>query len=622
MSRRVLPLVSRNAMAPLNRLPDELICEVFLVLAASSRRLHSEPSSSWLAEICGVCHRWRELALALPSLWASFVGSYASQGLTDISFDRSGSAPLRFTGRWQSEAHVHALSVHQLQLVRENLARTELLVHEAKHDWTKTLRRTTLPSLVEASLADYHKCYTDTLSCHAPLLRKLNLCDLFIPFVSPNLRFLRLDSETVLPVNTSRLLLFLQRTQRLEKLLLLAMPSDLDNPDFRLPSDVRSQLPHLRQLCIRGRSSLVRFWKRLHIPTHTDVCITVVPPDAETIFHPRSVNETAVKAILSVFNPYLSSPSFDSLALHTSRVLDFGFELLPHTRSDYKQGTPCYMGGTPEETHAPFSLKFEFHLKGTEDMDHSDIDIPRPRFSRFTRYATMLLPLLDTTNLHHLDFVDLPLPVTGYGYDSEGYDSEGSEPEEPYPVFDPSVRGIDAMSRNLLCRSLVRFSAITHATVSYETQGSDFTLLDGLFPRLQHLTVVDFPCASFPSRERYDKALAERGWTLLLDALKKRAKDGLSKLQTLKLAESSSNETKLFRGDTIGWYRDAIGDAYRDAVASVNAPALREVTRWVERVEDERVSVWPHPSYPIMKPLGPWAHERSSGAVSDTGKDD
>jgi hypothetical protein len=47
-----------------------------------------------------------------------------------------------------------------------------------------------------------------------------------------------------------------------------------------------------------------------------------------------------------------------------------------------------------------------------------------------------------------------------------------SELEEPFPVFDPCETGTDIMARNTLHPYLLRFTNVTHITVSYETQGS------------------------------------------------------------------------------------------------------------------------------------------------------
>ena len=96
-----------NSMTDVARLPTEILCHIFLLLAADPTLKSHIP----LISITQVCRHWRKVAIALPMLWTSL---YPSMSVRDVarSLRRSNGLPLDFTisgvqgtaGHWE---HFH-----------------------------------------------------------------------------------------------------------------------------------------------------------------------------------------------------------------------------------------------------------------------------------------------------------------------------------------------------------------------------------------------------------------------------------------------------------------------------------------------------------------------------------
>ncbi|KAJ6463712.1 hypothetical protein C8R47DRAFT_959091, partial [Mycena vitilis] len=91
------PDTRRNQLAPISKLSPELLSEIFLIIAASSRISADHPSYLSPAEARisnSVCHYWGEVALGCPSLWSYIDFSGDTPKRVRESLARSKSTPL------------------------------------------------------------------------------------------------------------------------------------------------------------------------------------------------------------------------------------------------------------------------------------------------------------------------------------------------------------------------------------------------------------------------------------------------------------------------------------------------------------------------------------------------
>ncbi|KAJ7657346.1 hypothetical protein DFH06DRAFT_461181 [Mycena polygramma] len=83
--------IKRNSLAPISKLPNELLCQIFSVYATDFKELSS---LKW-TRLMLVCRRWHDLAITHQYLW-SFIEMYSTRdchGL-ETQLQRSGAAPL------------------------------------------------------------------------------------------------------------------------------------------------------------------------------------------------------------------------------------------------------------------------------------------------------------------------------------------------------------------------------------------------------------------------------------------------------------------------------------------------------------------------------------------------
>ena len=58
-------LAIHNSIAPINKLPTEILQQVFVHVPSRSRKC----SPSWMVSLQFVCRRWRSVLLATPKFW-------------------------------------------------------------------------------------------------------------------------------------------------------------------------------------------------------------------------------------------------------------------------------------------------------------------------------------------------------------------------------------------------------------------------------------------------------------------------------------------------------------------------------------------------------------------------
>ncbi|KAL1711006.1 hypothetical protein EV121DRAFT_274987 [Schizophyllum commune] len=97
---RLQAAVNRSVLAPIRRLPQELLADIFLRVAADTWT--QSPSGRMRLQVSEVCHTWRLTALATPALWANI--HFQPQNEADPSlwaeaiqrwFQRSQNMPMR-----------------------------------------------------------------------------------------------------------------------------------------------------------------------------------------------------------------------------------------------------------------------------------------------------------------------------------------------------------------------------------------------------------------------------------------------------------------------------------------------------------------------------------------------
>ncbi|KAF5386349.1 hypothetical protein D9757_006689 [Collybiopsis confluens] len=87
----------RSVLSPVHRLPNEVLCRIFVWICHSKDSVTSRPFV-----LAGVCNRWRTLCLSYSRLWSKFhfgfhqngLGSYDKWNLLDLFLQRSGQQSL------------------------------------------------------------------------------------------------------------------------------------------------------------------------------------------------------------------------------------------------------------------------------------------------------------------------------------------------------------------------------------------------------------------------------------------------------------------------------------------------------------------------------------------------
>ena len=269
-----------NSMTDVARLPTEILCHIFLLLATDPTIKSHIP----LLSITQVCRHWRKVAIALPMLWTSL---YPSMSVRDVarSLRRSNGLPLDFTisgiqgtaGHWE---HFH-----------EHIGRCRrIAIKDIPPEWIADLQPwldNPAPLLEELVLS--------AVPSQSPISSELDLT--FFDQTTPRLTKVRLDT-IILPRSSFHLFLSITHLEfsfghgpkigcqipshRYILDLLFCAPQLQDAvierygtehlPYFRTyPPDYkphRVQLEHLKRLCVQGMAPIELGWMEyLDIPS-------------------------------------------------------------------------------------------------------------------------------------------------------------------------------------------------------------------------------------------------------------------------------------------------------------------------------------------------------------------
>ncbi|KAJ7248670.1 hypothetical protein C8J57DRAFT_1189459 [Mycena rebaudengoi] len=247
----------RNTIAPISRLPNELLIRIFIRYAVDSGTL---ASLKW-HKIMFVCRLWREIALASQDLWSHIdVSSSHRDERIYHQLDRSGAAPLTVKLAFSTSL------TYYFSFVMENAAERIVsldLAGEAgeMRKVVTNLTKCTCPALRTLSLSGHGtseelassgptvlsaEIFTNSL----PVVRSLTLHDIDAPWMSLS-RLEHLDLE--LPFNApsvlhsfSELLSMLERSPELKTLSLHGViPAPIRELDDQYPVVSLSTLEHM-----------------------------------------------------------------------------------------------------------------------------------------------------------------------------------------------------------------------------------------------------------------------------------------------------------------------------------------------------------------------------------------
>jgi len=316
------PRFAADALAPVNQLPPEILCEVFFHLRPVIRRGSElsrgtkEPFKDLLA-VTHTCQYWRVTAIAAADLWSQLVARDRRKkfdNITRLFISRSGELPMGADlGR-------------RLEVVAPHADRLRTLfcrgctVDDFSHLSNRPVPLLETFHILPSSSSNHHGPGCSPLPTlfnrDSPSLREL-VVDGYDPF--PNNRFKNLSSFSLwLPDGEAGLtfwtLLFmmLQDSPQLEELFLL-FGFIYDHPPFPKDSPTPASLHALQKLHLHGvPSSLTRrFLNSLDlIPNGIAMQFVNIDPEFDWIFPPTLPPELSLRAVTSLEIVYLSAGGF------------------------------------------------------------------------------------------------------------------------------------------------------------------------------------------------------------------------------------------------------------------------------------------------------------------------
>ncbi|VDB87240.1 unnamed protein product [Peniophora sp. CBMAI 1063] len=602
-----------NTLAPIHaHLANEHLQDIFLALSLIDTPSLERPQG-WFLSVNGVCKLWREIALNSAELWARCAGSFPSQRMTDLAIQRAGNALLSFIGHHEDhEGQGYALTDYQLLLVETHAKRLRSLVHDDYIDWSGMFYRVrSFPELVTARIWD--DSGPDMWNGHidAPRMECLYLNNALIPFVAPRLRYLRVDMDNVdwrrrphvaqspggtVPDTcaavprifpTREFISLLQRCPVLERLIVTDMPL-LMAKELPMVSELHAQLPNLRGLHLGGKSeALGDFWQRLEMPLDVQIFI-----DTEYLedmpYGWRSYDQDALQVKIT---DHLNSPVYDSLRLKMTLSYDLVLQLwsseTQHASSleidtsleivHESTAGPAFTLRLPVGSQEYLENPFDYDDRGPNIWTGPGIDLdPFVHFQNamardFYRRTGLAIQLMESSTLKDFDLTDIPY--------AEYETLNLYEPDDCLFVLsrhDGPDRSV-TLRWSLICR-------ILEQAASLGMQEEGIERLEKLYlGNFAKITIVDFPCATFPSPKRCDEELNAKAWDTLTLYFRDRKPENF-----LVLSESPSELSNMERSEDTGSAR-ADPESYTDAVRAVTREGCRRIAPFVTGFEDLRV---------------------------------
>ncbi|VDB87246.1 unnamed protein product [Peniophora sp. CBMAI 1063] len=614
-----------NALAPIHvKLAVEQILEIFLALSEIDIPTPSSPQG-WYLRVKSVCRRWRSIATSSPELWARCAGSFLSRNMTDLAIQRAGlNTLLSLDGHIENTGSECVLTEYQLSLIETQLERLCSFVHEKYRDWSSLFYRLkTFPKLQSARIWDDSGPEMWSWRINAPLLQSLYMNNALIPFDAPKLRYLRVDMDDVnwrqpqytpesddsdSPMSdgcelaiprifpTSDFVAFLQRSPCLERLVVTNMPP-LITKGLPTASELHARLPHLRGLHLGGKSQAMGdFWQRLDVPPDVQVFIDTDYPRGDNL--DPEMSEKVMDHLNSPMHDSLRlslTPSYDMLIQMWSSEAHNAFGLdLPASLElmSGSAGGPAFTLRVPSEKLDVL----ESFLTQQEDLldldpveqtaDDLSLKFRRDVTMRFHMRASQLIRHMRSPTLRCIDFTDLPL-----------IDPVIVSPQ--LTAWTIPMKFDDYLWE--LYRGRTRMGVILDW--SFFQSALERNRARDFIPRnVWEVTIVNFPCAAFPSRARYDEDFNAKAWDKLYRMFFHTHWDPqgyehrwhhYDHLMTLKLAESRTEMSNMKRSEEPE-YRHTFQGSYEDAVRAVTEQGYQRVAPYVAGFEDLRVHSWPY----------------------------
>ncbi|KAJ3520052.1 hypothetical protein NMY22_g12919 [Coprinellus aureogranulatus] len=251
--------LSYNSLCDLNKLPVEILSNVFISCAAEATQQFSSTdrsSFSWI-NVAHVCHHWREVALGCAELWANIL--FINEGLARFMLAQSKAAPLsidiHITRSWQREfINDLASQIHRWRAI-------SLEGHLDLFDWSDWSSQA--PLLEKLVIRSFEWCSELEQTAllfqgNAPVLKHLALEGMgvqsytVLPF-SPSLTYLELEEDQdqkIWPCGAD-LLRTLQHLPLLESLILINCVPEFGQHRTSL-TPTRIHFPSIRALSLAG----------------------------------------------------------------------------------------------------------------------------------------------------------------------------------------------------------------------------------------------------------------------------------------------------------------------------------------------------------------------------------
>ncbi|KDQ60108.1 hypothetical protein JAAARDRAFT_595871 [Jaapia argillacea MUCL 33604] len=241
----------RNSLAPISRLPPEILLAIFRLYAVTQPLpLRKQSPCSWWIDITYVCQHWRAIALSDPRLWIC-PPMFSEKWAFEMA-RRSGDQPLiiEFKDRIQKW--------RTLDLITQNIQRIAAIsIRAGQYDIVPRLQGTVAPQLqtLELIVSGWGEYESAKFNVEAPSLRTLvvrgfPLCWDSQILRAPVLVSLELDCERGLPPTMGQLLNILGVCNKLQTLKLkVPLPHGRDENTNLEPHVL---LPHLRVLSLES----------------------------------------------------------------------------------------------------------------------------------------------------------------------------------------------------------------------------------------------------------------------------------------------------------------------------------------------------------------------------------
>ncbi|KAF5325128.1 hypothetical protein D9619_010039 [Psilocybe cf. subviscida] len=405
----------RNELAPVSKLPNEILQHIFLVWRDLA---HFDPKD-WY-QVTHIYQHWRRVAIGSPLLWTRL---YATPpGLTQLMLERSQSAPLEvelyMTSKSKHAIRVMPIILRELKRIRTlTLYRMPVSILDTIYDILAGSDRDLEASLLESLCihTDFKsgprptsvKVLTDVFrpSCH---LRSLSLTNGYYNWDTlplPSLTHLVLHAESLGEVSGEQFIETLRRMQNLEDLELRWETLNIR----QFPPTPRSQpihLPFLRRLDIWDGNE-VHLQLFLSLVTHPKLHQLNVNPCSYTVINVVTFTKSVLSSIgranlepleylrIELGNIIISTPPKASIHVDDD---ESSAKISLYAEQDEKY---IYYSGTPFRSLVDFMP----YLTSLDWMDriplrHLFLDSTDAPIGEFTRLFASL-PHLETIEVHH-----------------------------------------------------------------------------------------------------------------------------------------------------------------------------------------------------------------------------